>query len=52
VDFSWLTGRTSVLYVPAVTCAHAFSVHALARTTNGYGRIGYNTASRFITIKK
>ena len=51
-NWNGVTGRTSVLYVPAVTCAHAFSVHAWARTTNGYGRIGYNTASRFITIKK
>ena len=47
-----VTHKDSALFVPTVTCAHAFSVTAWARTTNGYGRIGSNTASRFITIQK
>jgi hypothetical protein len=51
---SWVgvTNRTSPAYVPAVSCAHAFTVTAWARTTNGYGRIGRNSASRFVTLKK
>lgn len=51
---SWtgVTHKDSALFVPSITCAHAFSVTAWARTTNGYGRIGHNTASRFITILK
>ena len=51
---SWtgVTGKTSALFVPLVTCAHAFAVTAWARVSNGYGRVGYNSATRFITIKK
>lgn len=51
---SWtgVTNKTSVLFVPIITCAHSFTVTAWARTTNGYGRIGYNTASRFVTLLK
>lgn len=51
---SWngVTNKNSSLFVPVRTCAHAFTVTAWARTTNGYGRIGHNTASRFITIEK
>ncbi len=47
-----VTGRNSVLFVPSLTCAHAFTVTVWARTTNGYGRIGHNSASKFITIQK
>jgi hypothetical protein len=47
-----VTAKTSALFVPVKTCAHAFTIAAWARTTNGYGRLGYNSASRFITIKK
>jgi hypothetical protein len=51
-SWSGVTNKTSALFVPVRTCAHAFNVTAWARTTNGYGRIGHNSASRFITIKK
>lgn len=37
---------------PKVTCAHSFNVYARARTTNGYGYIGKNTAYRYVTIIK
>ncbi len=47
-----VTNKNSALFVPSVTCAHVFIVAAWARTTNGYGRIGCNSASRFITIQK
>ena len=43
---------TSGVYVPPVSCAYSFNVRANARTTNGYAYVGYNTASRFITIIK
>jgi hypothetical protein len=51
---SWtgVTNKTSILFVPVITCAHSFTVTAWARTTNGYGRIGYNSASRFVTLMK
>lgn len=40
------------VWVPLVSCAHAFTVAASARVTNGYSYIGYTSVSRFITIKK
>ncbi len=40
------------VWVPLVTCAHAFTVSASSRNTNGYGTIGYSQVSRFITIMK
>jgi hypothetical protein len=46
------TAPTPGVWVPLVSCAHAFSVAASARTTNGYSYIGYTSVSRFITIKK
>ncbi|BAV05993.1 hypothetical protein SAMN05421788_10667 [Filimonas lacunae] len=42
----------SGVWVPLVTCAHSFNVTAWARTTNGYGYIGYNSVSRYLTILK
>jgi hypothetical protein len=39
-------------WIPPATCAYAFTVYAYARTTNGYGSIGYNSVSRMITIIK
>lgn len=39
-------------WIPPATCAYAFTVYAYARTTNGYGYIGYNSYSRMITIIK
>ncbi len=39
-------------WIPPVTCAYAFTVSASARTTNGYGSIGYNSVSRMLTIIK
>lgn len=51
---SWtgVANHNSALFVPSVTCAHTFTVGVWARTTNGYETIGYNSASRAITIKK
>lgn len=52
------TGNTSIIapgtgvFTPMVTCAHAFCVHAWARTTNGYSYIGYNSYRQFITLIK
>lgn len=40
------------VWVPVTSCAHAFTVSASARVTNGYSYIGYTSVSRFITIKK
>ncbi len=39
-------------WIPPATCAYAFTVYAYARTTNGYGYIGYNSYMRMITIIK
>ncbi len=39
-------------WLPLVTCAHSFNVHARARTTNGYGYIGRITTYRYITLIK
>jgi hypothetical protein len=39
-------------YVPPGTCAYYFSVWAYARTTNGYGYIGYNSVGRSVTLIK
>ncbi|WGK64984.1 hypothetical protein [Croceiramulus getboli] len=47
-----LSAPQSGVYVPPVTCAYSFNIVARARTTNGYGQIGHNRASRFITILK
>ncbi|MCC4211571.1 hypothetical protein [Leeuwenhoekiella parthenopeia] len=47
-----LEAPSSGVYIPPVTCAYSFNVVAHARTTNGYGQIGHNSASRFITILK
>jgi hypothetical protein len=50
------TGSTNIIapgvFTPAVTCAHAFAVHANARTTNGYTYIGHNSYRQFITLIK
>ncbi len=43
---------TSGVYVPPVSCAYSFNIRAHARTTNGYAYVGWNSASRFITIIK
>ncbi len=40
------------VWTPIATCAHAFRVRAWARTTNGYGWIGHNTAVKYVTLIK
>jgi hypothetical protein len=42
----------SGVWKPLETCAHAFAVRAWARTTNGYGYVGYNSYRQFITLIK
>ncbi|WP_276134650.1 hypothetical protein [Polluticoccus soli] len=39
-------------WVPDHSCAYSFTVSAYARTTNGYGYIGYNSVSKYITLLK
>ncbi len=54
-NWAGVTGQTAPtpgVWVPLVSCAHAFTIAASARTTNGYSYIGYTSVSRFITIKK
>lgn len=54
-DWAGVTGQNapaSGVWVPQATCAHSINVYAQARTTNGYGYIGYNTVSKYITITK
>lgn len=43
---------SSGVWVPIQTCAHSIEVAATARTTNGYGYIGYNSVRKYITIIK
>ncbi|MFD0860870.1 hypothetical protein ACFQ1M_01510 [Sungkyunkwania multivorans] len=43
---------SSGVWVPPVTCAYAFRVRAWARTTNGYGWVGHNSAVRYVTMIK
>lgn len=51
-DWAGVTGQNTPLWVPVRTCAHSITVSAWARTTNGYGYVGYNSVSRYITVKK
>jgi len=39
-------------WIPDASCAYSFTVSAYARTTNGYGYIGYNSVSKYITLLK
>lgn len=43
---------SSGMWVPDQTCAYGFTVSAWARTTNGYGYLGYNSVSKYITLIK
>ncbi len=54
---SW-TGETidvpaaPALWIPHETCAHGFTLSAYSNVTNGYGMIGYNSYSQYITLMK
>jgi hypothetical protein len=39
-------------WIPDHSCAYSFTVSAYARTTNGYGYIGHNSVSKYITLLK
>jgi hypothetical protein len=54
-DWTGVVNHTSPspgVWMPVMSCAHAFTISASTRNTNGYNRIGYSTVSRFITIMK
>lgn len=42
----------TVVWIPERTCAHGFTLTALARTTNGYSYIGRNDVTKYLTLIK